>query len=188
MRRGLAVATVYLGVLLIPIVVAALIIPPVVTQVNNLIDNLPTYAHDAEDFFNRNATLRRLERNYHITEKLQQQAQKLPTKAGDAATVLSDVGLGVVNSLFALLTILVLTAFLLGSGRMCVDRLLERQPEKHRERLRLPLDHISRADGNYVGAALAQATVAAVSSLVVLEILGVPFAPALAVIIFLSDL
>jgi predicted PurR-regulated permease PerM len=188
MRRGFAIATVYLGLLLIPIIIAALIIPPVVTQVNNLIDNLPTYAHDAEDFFNKNSTLRRLERNYHVTEKLQQQAQKLPTKAGDAASVLSNVGLGVVNSLFALLTILVLTAFLLGSGRIWVDRLLELQPEKHRERVRVPLDHMARAVGNYVGGALAQATVAAVSSFVVLEILGVPFAPALAVVIFISDL
>jgi predicted PurR-regulated permease PerM len=188
MRRGLAIATVYLGLLLVPIIIAALIVPPVVTQVNNLIDNLPTYAHDVQDFFNKNSTLRRLERNYHITEKLQQQAQKLPAKAGDAATVLSSVGLGVVNSLFALLTILVLTAFLLGSGRVWVDRLLELQPEKHRERLRVPLDHMAHAVGNYVGGALAQATVAAVSSLIVLEILGVPFAPALAVVIFLSDL
>jgi predicted PurR-regulated permease PerM len=47
---------------------------------------------------------------------------------------------------------------------------------------------MAHAVGNYVGGALAQATVAAVSSFIVLEILGVPFAPALAVIIFLSDL
>jgi predicted PurR-regulated permease PerM len=188
MRRGFAIATVYLGLLLIPIVIAALIVPPVVTQVNNLIQNLPTYAHDAQDFFNRNSTLRRLERDYHITEKLQQQAAKLPTRVGDAASVLSNVGLGVVNSLFALLTILVLTAFLLGSGRIWVDRLLELQPEKHRERLREPLDHMAHAVGNYVGGALAQATVAAVTSFIVLEILGVPFAPALAVVIFLADL
>jgi predicted PurR-regulated permease PerM len=188
MRRGFAIATVYLGLLLIPIIIAALIVPPVVTQVNNLITNLPAYAHDAQDFFNRNSTLRRLERDYHITEKLQQQAEKLPARIGDAASVLSNFGLGVVNSLFALLTILVLTAFLLGSGRVWVDRLLELQPEKHRERLREPLDHMARAVGNYVGGALAQATVAAVSSFVVLEILGVPFAPALAVIIFISDL
>jgi predicted PurR-regulated permease PerM len=188
MRRGLAITTVYIGLLLVPIIIAALIIPPVVTQVNNLIHNLPTYASDTQDFFNKNSTLRRLERDYHITEKLQQQAAKLPAKAGDAATVLSNVGLGLVNSLFALLTILVLTAFLLGSGRIWVERLLELQPGERRERLRVPLDHMARAVGNYVGGALAQATVAAVTSFIVLAILGVPFAPALAVIIFIADL
>jgi predicted PurR-regulated permease PerM len=188
MRRGLAIATVYFALLLVPIAIAAAVIPPVVTQVNNLVDNLPRYAHDTEDFFNKNPTLRKLERNYHITEKLQQEASKLPAHVGDAATVLSDVGLGVVNSLFALFTILVLTAFLLGSGRLWVDKLLELQPPQRRDRLRVPLDHMARAVGNYVGGALTQATVAAVSSFIVLEILGVPFAPALAIIIFLGDL
>jgi predicted PurR-regulated permease PerM len=188
MRRGLAIATVYFGLLLVPIAIGALIVPPVVTQVNNLIQNLPSYVHDAQDFVNKNRTLRRLNRDYNITGKLEQQAARLPSKAGDAATVLSNVGLGLVNSLFALLTILVLTAFLLGSGRIWVDRLLELQPPERRERLRKPLDHMANAVGNYVGGALTQATVAAVSSFIVLEILGVPFAPALAVIIFLGDL
>jgi predicted PurR-regulated permease PerM len=188
MRRGLAIATVYIGLLLIPIAIAALIVPPVVTQVNNLIVNLPHYANDAEDFFNRNATLRRLERDYHITDKLHEEAAKLPARVGDAASVLSNVGLGVVNSLFALFTILVLTAFLLGSGRAWVERLLELQPQERRDRLRIALDHMARAVGNYVGGALTQATVAAVSGFIVLAILGVPFAPALAVVIFISDL
>ena len=40
-----------------------------------------------------------------------------PARIGDAANVLGNIGLGVVNSLFALFTILVLAAFLLGSGR-----------------------------------------------------------------------
>jgi predicted PurR-regulated permease PerM len=188
MRRGLAIATVYVGLLLIPITIGALIVPPVVTQVNNLVVDLPHYATDTQNFFNRNRTLRRLERDYHVTEKLQQQAAKLPARLGDAASVLSNVGLGVVNSLFALFTILVLTAFLLGSGRTWVDRLLELQPAEHRDRLRKALDHMARAVGNYVGGALTQATLAAVSGFIVLEILGVPFAPALAVIIFISDL
>lgn len=188
MRRGLAITTVYVALLLVPLVIAALIIPPVVTQVNNLIQNLPQYANNAEDFFNRNSTLRKLEHDYHITEKLQQQAAKLPSHVGDAATVLSNVGLGLVNSLFSLFTILVLTAFLLGSGRLWIEKLLELQPPDRRERLRVPLDHMARAVGNYVGGALTQATLAAVSSFIVLTILGVPFAPALAVIIFLGDL
>lgn len=188
MRRGLAIATVYLGLLLVPIGLAALIVPPLVTQLNNLIHNLPQYATDAQDFFNRNSTLRKLERDYHITEKLQQQAQKLPSRIGDAASILSDVGLGIVNSLFALLTILVLTAFLLGSGRTWVDRLLELQPDERRVRIETALDHMAKAVGNYVGGALAQATVAGISSFIVLTILGVPYAAALAVVIFLGDL
>jgi predicted PurR-regulated permease PerM len=188
MRRGLAIATVYLGLLLVPIGIGALVVPPLVTQLNNLVQDLPRYAQDAQDFAQRNPTLHKLERNYKITEKLKEQAAKLPAKIGGAASVLGNIGLGLVNSLFALFTILVLTAFLLGSGRTWIDRLLELRPPGEAARIRVALDHISRAVGAYVGGALAQATVAAVSAYIVLLILGVPFGAALAIIVFFADL
>jgi predicted PurR-regulated permease PerM len=188
MRRGFAITIVYLLLLLIPIGIAALIVPPLVNQGNNLIQNLPEYASDASDFANKNATLRKLERDYNITEKLQDQAEKLPAKIGDAATVLGDIGLGVVNSIFALFTILVLTAFLLGSGRSWLDRGLEMRPPGTAVRLRNAFEHMSAAVGAYVGGVLAQATLAGICAFIVLSILSVPFAAALAIIIFFSDL
>jgi len=188
MRRGFAITLVYLGLLLVPIGIGALIVPPLVTQANNLIQNLPEYAQDAQDFVEKNDRLRKFEADYNITEKLQEQAERLPARIGDAASVLGDIGLGVVNSLFALFTILVLAAFLLGSGRFWVQAALQLRPSEHRERLRVALDHMSRAVGSYVGGALAQATVAGVTAYIVLTILGVPFAAALAIIIFFADL
>jgi predicted PurR-regulated permease PerM len=188
MRRGLAITIVYIGLLLVPVGIAALIVPPFVTQVNNLTQDLPSYVQDLQDFSQRNPTLRSLERNYDVVGTLQRQAERLPSRIGDAAGVLSDVGLSVVNSLFQLVTILVLTAFLLGSGRRWVDRALELQPADRRGRVGPALDHMAAAVGNYVGGALAQATVAAVSAWLVLAILGVPFAAALAVVIFFADL
>jgi predicted PurR-regulated permease PerM len=188
MRRGFAILIVYLGLLLIPIGIGALVVPPLVGQVNNLVENLPQYAQDAEDFSHRNPTLRKIERDYDVVGKLKEQAQKLPARIGDAASVLGSIGLGLVNSLFALFTILVLAAFLLGSGRTWVDRALELRPPEQRERIRTALDHMSRAVGAYVGGALAQATVAAVSAYIVLIILGIPFSAALAIIVFFADL
>jgi predicted PurR-regulated permease PerM len=187
-RRGFAIAVVYLGLLAVPIGIAALVVPPLVTQVNNLVQNLPKYAQDAQDFTQKNSTLRKLENDYNVTEKLQQQAQKLPAKIGDAASVLGDIGLGLVNSLFALFTILVLTAFLLGSGRGWIDRALALRPPEQAVRMRKALDHIGRAVGAYVGGAIAQATVAGVTAFIVLSILGVPFAAALSIIVFFADL
>ena len=188
MRRGFAITIVYFALLMIPIGIGALIIPPLVTQGNNLIQNLPEYAQDVQDFADKNERLRKIEADYNITEKLQEQAERLPTRIGDAASVLGDIGFGVVNSLFALFTILVLTAFLLGSGPVWVNRFLELSPQAHSVRMRTALDHIGRAVGAYVGGMLAQATVAAILSYIVLTILGVPFAAALAIVIFFSDL
>jgi predicted PurR-regulated permease PerM len=188
MRRGFAITIVYFCLLLIPIGIGALIIPPLVTQGNNLIQNLPRYAQDAQDYANKNERLRKIEADYNITEKLQEQAEKLPARIGDAASVLGDIGLGVVNSLFALFTILVLTAFLLGSGATWINRFLQLRPPEHAARMRTALDHIGNAVGAYVGGVLAQATLAAVLAYIVLAILGVPFAAALAIVIFFADL
>jgi predicted PurR-regulated permease PerM len=188
MRRGLAITIVYFALLLVPIGIGALIVPPLVTQTNNLIQNLPHYAQDVQNFAQRNSRLRKIEKDYNITAKLQEQAQKLPARIGDAASVLGSIGLGVVNSLFALFTILVLTAFLLSSGRDWVDRAVDLRPPAHQARLRTALEHMGKAVGGYVGGVLAQATVAAVAAYIVLLILGVPFAAALAIVIFFADL
>lgn len=188
MRRGLAIFTVYLGLLLVPVGIGALVVPPLVTQLNNLVQNLPHYASDAQRFTQKNRTLRKLEKDYNITGKLQEQAAKLPAKLGGAATVLGNIGLGLVNSLFALFTILVLTAFLLGSGRTWTDRVLELRPPGEAARIRVALDHMASAVGSYVGGALAQALLAAVVAYIVLTVLGVPFAAALAIIVFFADL
>src|SRR5207244_634729 len=76
----------------------------------------PHYVRDLQDFVNNNKSLRHLDDQYDITGKLQEQAGKLPDKIGAAAGTLGSIGAGLVSSLFALVTILILTAFLLGSG------------------------------------------------------------------------
>ena len=116
MRRGFAIAVVYLGLLAVPFALIALIVPPFITEGNNFAENLPRYSRDVTDFVERNERLRELNKDYDITEKLQEEADKLPSKLGGAATTLRDVGIAIVNSLFALITILVLTAFMLGAA------------------------------------------------------------------------
>jgi len=188
MRRGLAIAVVYLGLLAVPILLGALIVPPFVREGNNAAHDAPKYADDVTEYVQKNRTLRKLNRDYDITEKLQQEAGKLPSKLGGATKTLRDVGFGIVNSIFALVTILILTAFLLGSGPQWVDRLLELQPPGRRERMRRALRHMARAVGGYVAGVLLQASIAGILTYIVLSILGVPFRAPLAVLVFLFDL
>jgi predicted PurR-regulated permease PerM len=188
MRRGAAIGLVYLGLLLVPTLLALLIVPPIATQLTNLVNDLPAYAQDLQDFANRNATLRGLEEDYQITQRLQEEAESLPNRIGDAAGLLQDAGLTLVNSIFALVTILVLSAFMLGSGRSWVDRAIALQPEERAVRLRRVVDRSASAVGAYVGGALLQATIAGVLAYIVLTILGVPFRAPLAVLIFFLDL
>ena len=188
MRRGFAIAVVYITLLLIPIGLGALLIPSLVNQGEDLANNAPEYAQDVTDFVNENETLRNLNDDYDITAKLQDEAEMLPSKIGDAAGTLRDIGIGFVNSVFAGLTILILSIFMVSGGRRWIERFLETRNPEQKERIGRALDHIGNAVGNYVAGALLQATIAGITSFIVLTILGVPFAAPLALVVFFFDL
>jgi predicted PurR-regulated permease PerM len=188
MRRGFAIALVYLGMLAVPIAIGAVVVPPIVNGAEDLAQDAPEYARDIARFVDENDRLQELNRDYEITTRIEDEAAKLPDKIGDAASVLSDVGVGIVNSVFALVTILIMTAFMLGGGRGWIAHWLRFAPEDRAARIERVLDRSARAVGNYVAGALAQAALAGVLSYIVLSILGVPFAAPLALVIFFLDL
>jgi predicted PurR-regulated permease PerM len=188
MRRGFAIASVYLGLLAVPALLIALIVPPLITEANNFADNVPQYARDVSDFVQRNERLRELNRDYDITSRLEEEAGKLPGRLGGAAGTLRDVGLGIVNSLFALVTILVLAAFMLSSGRRWTDAIIGSRPPEQSDRLRRARDRMAAAVGGYVAGALTIAVIAGIATYIVLLILGVPFRAPLAVIAGLFSL
>jgi predicted PurR-regulated permease PerM len=188
MRRGFAITIVFLGLLAIPIALIALIVPPLIGEANDFADKVPGYSRDVTKYVQENKRLRELNKDYDITSKLEDEAGKLPDRLGGAAGTLRDVGFGIVNSLFALITILVLTAFLLGSGRTWVDALIRSRPPEQRERLRRSLDNMASAVAGYVAGALLIALIAGVATYIVLTILGVPFRGPLALIAGLFSL
>ncbi|MEA2254120.1 MAG: hypothetical protein QOG35_165 [Solirubrobacteraceae bacterium] len=188
MRRGGAIALAYLGLLLIPVLLALIVVPPIVGGANDLAAKAPQYAAQARDFVEKNPTLRKLEANYGVVSQLEAQAHRLPAKLGGAAGALRDLGLGLVNSIFASVTILILSIFLVKDGHRWIRRGLALQPPDRAERLDRALDRIGTAIGAYVRGALAQATIAGVTAFIVLSILGVGFAAPLAVLVAFFDL
>jgi predicted PurR-regulated permease PerM len=188
MRRGFAVTIVFVCLLGVPILLIALIVPTIINEGTSFADNVPQYARDVTNFVEDNRRLREINQDYDITSRLEEEAAKLPDRLGGAAGTLRDVGLGIVNSLFALITILVLTAFLLANGRAWTDRALEMRPREQRERLRRSLDRMGAAVGGYVAGAMTIALIAGVATYIVLTILGVPFSAPLAVIAGLFSL
>jgi predicted PurR-regulated permease PerM len=187
-RRGLAIALAYIGLLLVPVGLTAIVVPPVVSGGNDLADNAPRYAADVRDFVECNTTLRGLEEDYGVVTQLEEQARKLPSRLGGAAGTLRDLGLGLINSIFAGITILVLSVFMVSNGRGWLRRAAALQPPERAALIDRMVDRMAIAVGNYVAGALAQATVAGVSTFIVLVILGVPFAAPLAVVVFFFDL
>jgi predicted PurR-regulated permease PerM len=188
MPRKLAIATTYVGVILIPILLIAVLVPPIVNEASDLAGRAPQYAQDVQDYVNNNPRLKKLESDYGVVTKLKHEAEKLPTRIGGAAGTLGNVGVGLVNSIFALVTILILSIFLVSSGPGWMRRLIELQPAEHRSRLERAFQRIGQAVGAYVAGAVVQATIAGISTFIVLSILGVPFAAPLAVLTALADL
>jgi predicted PurR-regulated permease PerM len=188
MKRGLAIMLVYLGMLATIVLLGFLLIPPIVNEINDLADNAPRYVQDVRDYVNENERLRQLEEDYDITSKLEEEAGKLPERLGGAAGTLRDIGFGIVNRVFALVTILVLTAFLLGSGQRWVDSFVELQPPERRERMRRVLRDMANAVSGYVNGALLISFIDGAAAFIVLTILGTPFAAALAVVMGLMAL
>ena len=188
MKRGWAIAAAYVALLLVPALLLALLLPPVVGAVSDLIDEVPQYARDARSAIQDNPTLRNLDEDFGITGKIEEEAAKLPGRAGDAAAWLGDLGLGLVNSTFAGITILIMSIFLVGSGGRWIHGLLRTQPSARAKHLDALLDRMALAVGGYIAGALIQATIAGVLSFIVLLLIGAPFPAALAVVIALFDL
>jgi predicted PurR-regulated permease PerM len=188
LSRGLAIAIVYLGIVFVPIGIALILVPPLVEQAVRLANDLPGYAQDLNEAFDENPQLREANEKYDITTKLESLADDLVSKLGDAAGALVDIGAGLVSSIFALVTILVISMFMVGRGAAWRDAALRYRPPQQAERIRRATDAIANAIGSYVGGALAQATIAGAAAWLMLVILGVPSPLPLALIMALLDL
>src|SRR3954447_9374223 len=188
MPRGVAIVLVYVGIVLTPVIVGAILIPPVVNQGVKLVNETPSYVRDLNATVKTNTQLRKLNENYDLTGKLQNTAQDLIKNVGQATGALVKIGAGLLSSVFALFTILVLSIFLVSRGPVWAERAVASRPPDQATALRRALGDIAEALGAYVGGALLQALVAGVIAFVVLTILGVPAPLALALVIAILDL
>src|SRR5215212_5696125 len=79
MKRGFAIALTYLGLLAVPILLGAIIIPPLIDQIDGLARDAPQYARDVRDFVQENPRLRSIDADYDITGRIQEAAGRLPS-------------------------------------------------------------------------------------------------------------
>ena len=188
MPRGAAVALVYLVLVLIPILLGAILVPPAVTAASDLVSDLPSYVSDLNDTVQGSETLRNLNENFDLVNKLEDVANNAAGSLDDVAGTLADLGAGLLGSLFALFTILVMSIFLVSRGQQWTEAILATRRPEEAAAIGRALNRMAIAVSSYVGGALAQATIAGVVAFIVLQILGVPAPLALAVIVAVLDL
>ena len=180
--RGPAVALVALTVVALLAGGIVALIPPLVSQTTQLIENVPEYIQALQ----RSETINELVQRYDIANRV--------TSALNAGTVGNAVG-GVVGAgrmiagtLFNLITVLVLTIYFMAA----FDRLRETGyslvPASRRVRVRLLTDEILTKVGAYMVGALSIAVLAGASTWLLAVILGLAYPFALAVVVAVTDL
>ncbi len=188
MPKGLAILIVYLAVVLVPVGVGAILIPPLVQAAADLVGDFPSYVDDLKGTVNENETLQNLNDDFDVTSKLEEFAGDAASKLTDVPGVLADVGAGIVGSIFAGVTILIMSLFMVSRGGKWIDMVLGTRPPREAEVIKRALDNMSVAVGAYVGGAILQSLIAGVVTFIVLSILGVPAPLALAVLVAVLDL
>jgi predicted PurR-regulated permease PerM len=180
--RGLAVAAVGLGVVALLGGGLLALVPPLVTQTNALVENLPEYIEELR----RSETLRDLNDQYQIIDRLQSAATATNiTRA--AGGVLGGAQL-VFSAIFNVLTVVVLTIyFMAGFDRLRLGG-YKLVPASRRPRVQAIGDEILAKVGAYMAGALAIALIAGASTWVFLFIVGVTYPFALAVVVAVCDL
>ncbi len=182
--RAGAILIVYLAIIAVIVGVGLLVVPPIVSQVDQLAQDVPGYLTDLR----ANQTFREYDDKYDFSKKLSEQAASLPSRLGDAAGALQSVTVGVFSAGIQLITVLTMAFFLLLDGRRFVEFGVRFRGRRDEERLRPLAEDIYKSTAGYVAGALTLGTIAGVSAFVVLEILGTPFAVPLAVLMFFLDL
>ena len=186
-RRGLkrqwAVATVVFITLLAVGIFAAVIIPPAITQVNNLVKTAPKILQDLKS----NTYIGNLNKHYGIIDSLQ---SKINASLHDGKYVISafggviGVGKAVLSGAISAFTVLILTLYFLASFPTVTSVAYRFVPASRRDRVSKISDAIILRMGGFVGGQATVAFIASIFGLILALSLGLPYPSAIAVLVF----
>lgn len=187
-RRGSRVLGTAISFLIVISVLAgflASIVPPLIKQTTNFIDNAPQLI---EEVRRQDSGIGELVRKYHLQSQVdnlsEQLSNRLKNGAGAAVTTAGKVG----TSIFSVLTILVLTFMMLIEGPKWL-KLFERfAPREHHARIERIAADMYKVVKGYVNGQVILAAIAALMLLPALLILHVGYPAALVVVVFVCGL
>jgi predicted PurR-regulated permease PerM len=180
-RPGAVAIVALIGLAVLVGAVTALV-PPLVTQTGQLIQNIPDYIQSLQ----RNEAINDLIQQYDVVNKVQS-AVSASTVGNTLGGVLGAAGL-VFGTIFNVLTVLVLTIYFMAAFERIKRGTYRLVPSSRRERVQLLTDEILTKVGAYMVGALAIAVLAGVATWVLVLILGLAYPFALAVVVAVLDL
>ncbi len=182
LKRASAVAVVVIGALSVVSLFALVVVPPVFSQANDLIDSAPQLL----DSLRNNTTLNQLNQEYGFIDSLE---QKFETWISDGQLLTGafggvlGVGRTVLSGAFSALTVMVLTLYFLASLPSVTRMFYRLAPASRRERVSRIGDAIISRVGAFVGSQVLIASLAAIFVFGLSIALDLPYAAALGMVI-----
>jgi predicted PurR-regulated permease PerM len=191
-KRPLAIALTYLGVLVALLFVVGIFLPLLVDQINGLIRFVNTAAQAPEgptqyirDLAKQNGLGRLLQR---FDAQLADLRKQLGDLVGNLFSATGQIAVSAAGFLAALATVLTLTFFLILGSERYVNAGVGLFAERHQPLVRRMLTQAAGAVSGYVSGNLAISVICGVTTFVVLLILGMPYAAPLALLVAVLDL
>lgn len=187
MSRYGAVGIIFAAVMVFVGLFAWLVIPPVVSQGTQLLENGPTILADLK----HNATIASLNDQYGIVDTLQKKFASISSNGTllfSAFGGVIGVGRSVLSGTFAAITVLILTLYFLSSLPTIIHLGLRLVPTTRRDRVTRLTNGVIDRIGTYIGSQITVALISGTFILFLAIILRLPSPIALAMLVFVCDL
>jgi predicted PurR-regulated permease PerM len=186
LRRGVAVAAVFVLAIAVFGAIGFLLLPPLVGEVIDFVESLPEILRDGEQ---GRGPLGYFEREFGLVERLENALED-----GGVGAVLGfttpavQVAKAIATTIFSCVAVAFLTFFMLLDGKRWVAGFLDFVPDGARPRWERVFGGIYRTVGGYVTGNLLICALAGIVAGTVMTILGVPYAVPLALLAALLNL
>lgn len=184
-RRPLATLVVVIVGLLILGGLITLFVRPLVTEGQQLAQDLPTFVEDARE---GRGPLGRLVERYNLEERLRSSSGDIREYLSRAGSRTAEIAGAIGAAVAGLLTIFVMTLLMLLEGPRLLRSATGALPPSRRDRVRLVAADCSRSITGYMTGNLLISVIAGAVTFVLLLILGLPFAGVLALFVAVMDL
>jgi predicted PurR-regulated permease PerM len=192
MKRPLAIALTYLGVLVGLLLVVGIFLPVLTDQINGFIKFVTTAANAPEGPQEYIKGLAKQNGLGGFVQRFSDQFDELRKQLGGVLENLlsssGQIAISVAGMIAALATVLTLTFFLLLGSERYVDAWVGLFPEAHQPLVRRLLSKSAGAISGYITGNLAISVICGITTFVVLLILGMPYAAPLALLVAVLDL
>src|ERR671916_278603 len=191
-KRPIAIALTYLGLVVALLFIVGIFLPLLVDQINGLTKFINTAAQAPEG---PTQYIKGLAQQYGFGELLQRFGveladlrKQLGDLVGNLFSATGQIAVSAAGFLAALATVLTLTFFLILGSERYVNAGVGLFAERHQPLIRRILEQAAGAISGYVSGNLAISVICGVTTFVVLLVLGMPYAAPLALLVAVLDL